>query len=508
MSVRPMRAIVIGAGFGGLAAAIRLQSKGVATTVLEKRDKPGGRAYVFEDEGFTFDAGPTVITAPECLEELFAEAGRPMAAYVDLLPVQPFYRLCWEDGYRFDHSNDDASLYSQIAAKSPADVDGYRRFLDYSKAVYKAGYEELVHVPFQSFWDMVRVSPELVRLAAYRPVYDTVARYIRDEQLRQAFSFHSLLIGGNPFSASSIYTLIHTLEREGGVYFPRGGTGALVKGLVRLLHDLGGEVRTGAEVEEILTESGRVAGVVTKDGRREPCDLVVANADVTHTYGKLLRREPLVAPTARKLSRMRYSMSLFLVYVGVKRTYPELRHHSILFGNRYRELLADIFERGVLADDFSLYLHAPCRTDPSLAPEGCDALYALAPVPHLGKWRGDWRTEGPRYAERILAYLEKHYLPGLRSHVVTQRIFTPLDFESELNAFLGSAFSLEPTLLQSAYFRAHNRDDRLAGLYFVGAGTHPGAGVPGVINSAKATARVIFSDLRERPEFGLEPEYA
>ena len=506
-----VRAAVIGSGFGGLAAAIQLQSRGIPTTIFEKRDKPGGRAYVYEDNGFTFDAGPTVITAPTVLEELFALSGREMKDYVELMPVSPYYRLFWDDGaYSFDYGGDEKKLLDQIRAKCPADVAGYQEFFKYSEKVFKAGYEELVHVPFLRFWDMIRVSPELLRLRAYRSVYATVKRYISDPHLRQGFSFHSLLIGGNPFTASSIYTLIHALERKWGVFFPRGGTGNLIKALVKLFEDLGGEVRLNEEIDEIMTEENCVTGIKTNRGEVHRFDLVVSNADVVHTYASMLRQNRAVEKTRKRLRRSRYSMSLFLIYFGTKKQYPEMAHHNVIFGPRYRGLLDDIFEKGILADDFSLYLHAPTRTDPSLAPEGGEAFYVLSPVPHLGKLACDWSVEGPKYAERILNYLEKHYLPDLRANLVTQRIFTPADFSSELNAHLGSAFSLEPTLAQSAYFRAHNRCPHTAGLYFVGAGTHPGAGVPGVVNSAKATTAVILSDLEKLPGFvpSWKPEHA
>lgn len=489
------RVAVIGSGFGGLALAVRLQSAGIPTTLVDRRDRPGGRAYVYEDAGFVFDAGPTVITAPSCLEELFALSGRRLADHVDLMPVKPFYRLFWEDGFVFDYSDDLEQTLSQIGARSPRDVEGYRRFLAYAGEVFEQGYVKLAHVPFLDFRSMIRVSPQLVRLQAYRSVYAVVSRFIEDPHLRETFSFHSLLVGGNPFTTSAIYTLIHYLERSGGVHFPRGGTGALVRALVRLFEGLGGQLRLGCEIETIETRGGRVAGLVAKDGWRAPFDAVASNGDVVHTYARLLRHEPLARRPARRLGRMRYSMSLFLVYFGTRRRHPHLAHHNVLFGPRYRELLDDIFEKGVLADDFSLYLHAPTVSDPALAPAGCESFYVLAPVPHLGKAPLDWETLGPRYAQRILDYLEARYIPGLREDLVTQRIFTPLDFKHELNAHHGSAFSLEPVLTQSAWFRVHNRDDRIGGLYFVGAGTHPGAGIPGVVNSAKATASLMLADL-------------
>jgi phytoene desaturase len=496
---KTLRAAVIGSGFGGLAAAIRLQSTGFDTTLFEKRDQPGGRAYVFRDNGFTFDAGPTVITAPQCLEELFELSGRKLSDYIELLPVQPFYQLCWDDGYRFNYDGDLDNTLSQIQDRSPADVAGYQNFLRYSKEVFDAGYTELVHVPFLDFKSMLKAAPDLIRLRAYRSVYSQVSRFIRDPKLRETFSFHSLLVGGNPFETSSIYTLIHYLERNWGVYFPKGGTGALISSLVKLFQELGGKIHLNASVEEIRTHENRVQGL-TVEGQNEDYDLVVSNADVMHTYSQLLGKTTHGLKMSRNLSKKRWSMSLFLIYFGTKRKYENIAHHSVLFGPRYKGLLNDIFHNGNLAADMSLYLHAPTVTDPSLAPDGHEGFYVLSPVPHLGlseKAGGiDWKVEGPRYAQRVLERLETTLLPNLRAEIVTQRIFTPDDFKSELNAHLGSAFSLEPILTQSAYFRTHNRDPKIAGLYFVGAGTHPGAGVPGVVNSAKATLQVIQSDVR------------
>jgi phytoene desaturase len=487
-------AVVVGAGFGGLALAIRLQATGYGTTLLEKRDKPGGRAYVYEDEGFTFDAGPTVITDPGCLEELFTLTGRHLSDYVQLVPVTPFYQLRWEDGFVFDYVNDQAELDRQIRQRSPRDVEGYRRFLAFSEELLEEGYVKLGHAAFPDFRSMIRVAPQLVRLQSYRSVYSKVASFIDDEHLRQAFSFHSLLVGGNPFETSAIYGLIHALERKWGVWFPMGGTGALIAGLVKLFQDMGGEVRLNSPVSQIETQQGRISGVTMASGERLRADVVASNADIVHTYTKLLAGEPRARATARGLKRSRYSMSLFVIYFGLRREHPNLKHHIVLFGQRYRELIREIFKGPDLPEDFSLYLHAPSVTDPSLAPSGCSAYYVLSPVPHLGNAPIDWSIEGPRYRDRILQYLEERIIPGLTDDLITCRIFTPDDFRDELNAHLGSAFSLEPLLTQSAYFRAHNADSRIAGLYLVGAGTHPGAGIPGVVGSAKATARVILSN--------------
>lgn len=494
------QAAVIGSGFGGLAAAIRLQSAGIQTTIYEKRDIPGGRAYVFKQDGFSFDAGPTVITAPEALKELFELSGRKLEDYCELIPVTPLYRLFWENGYSFNYTTDLEETRRQIEAKSPGDAKNYERFLAYSKEVFDAGYTELAHVPFLNFWSMVRVAPELVKLQAQRSVYSMVSKYIKDQQLREAFSFHSLLVGGNPFNTSSIYTLIHYLERKWGVFFARGGTHALVMALVKLFEELGGKIHCNAEVEEITTRDGKVTGIRNKKGEVTPFDLVVSNADVAHTYRHLLKQTNELEKTRRKIENMHYSMSLFLIYFGTNKKYPEMAHHNVLFGPRYKGLLNDIFSKGVLPEDFSLYLHCPTVTDPSLAPEGCENFYVLSPVAHLGKMDIDWKVEGPKYADKILNYLDERYIPGLRKHLVTQRIFTPEDFKTELNAHHGSAFSLEPRLTQSAYFRTHNRDEKIQGLYFVGAGTHPGAGVPGVVGSARATADLVLQDMQDKIE--------
>jgi phytoene desaturase len=497
VEVSKRRAAVIGSGFGGLAVAIRLQCAGFDTVIFEARDKPGGRAYVYEDKGFVFDGGPTVITAPNCIEELFELAGRNMRDYVELIPVAPFYRLCWSDGDTFDYVGDSTQMVEQIRGRNPADAEGYLEFVDYSRRVFDKGYTELVAQPFLRFSDMIKVAPDLMRLRADRSVYTTVSRYVKDEHVRQALSFHSLLVGGNPFDTSSIYTLIHYLEKKWGVWFPRGGTGALVRALVKLFEELGGQLRLSCPVDqiEVLHERGQTTHLVSPQrGPRERFDLVVSNADVHHTYDKLYKSVRSARRTAKKLARMDWSMSLFVLYFGTDRTYrDEVVHHTIIFGPRYKELLRDIFEGSELPDDFSLYLHMPTITDPSLAPEGCETFYVLSPVPHLGNANIDWERVAPIYAERLLTYLEQ-YLPDLRKHVVSKQWLTPQGFETDLRTFKGSAFSCAPTLRQSAWFRPHNRDQSIEALYIVGAGTHPGAGLPGVINSAKATTQVILQD--------------
>jgi len=486
------RVAVVGAGLGGLAAALRLQAAGIRTTVYEARDAPGGRAYVYREGGFTFDAGPTVITAPSCLEELFAVSGKAFADCVELIPNEPFYRILWSDGERFDYSGDPERLLAEIDRLAPADRRGYERFHRHSERVFDAGYRGLVARPFLNLRDMVRVLPQLLRLRADRSVYRTVSRYVRDERLRQVLSFHSLLIGGHPFETSSIYTLIHFLERHEGVYFVRGGTSVLVDAILRRFLDLGGRFLPSSPVRRIRRQADGRHRVET-DAGAGLFDAVVSNADVHHTYARLYADEPAARRTTRRLEAMQWSMSLFLLYFGTDRRYPGLAHHTVLLGPRYRALLDEIFHGSALPEDCSLYLHAPTVSDPSLAPPGGECFYVLSPVPHLGHAPIDWEREGPRYADRILETLER-WLPDLRAHVVVRRQFTPLDFERELAAHHGSAFSVAPTLRQSAWFRPHNADRRIPGLYLVGAGTHPGAGVPGVINSAKATVTTLLED--------------
>ncbi len=498
------RAIVIGAGIGGLALAIRLQSAGIDTLLIEARDRPGGRAYVFEKDGFTFDAGPTVITDPACLAELWDLSGQRLERDVDLIPVSPFYRLSWPDGSTFDYGNDKASLARQIAALDPADVAGYQGFLTYSAAVYEEGYLKLGAVPFLDFRSMLRAAPALLRRRAWRSVYKTVASYVRSEKLREALSFHTLLVGGNPMATSSIYALIHKLEQDGGVWYARGGTNRLVAGMAALFERLGGTLRLGDPVARIETEGDQVTGIGTRSGFTARADLVASNADLMHSYRDLLAH-PRGTREAKRLARKSWSPSLFVLHLGVRGRFPEIPHHMILFGPRYRGLLDDIYRNGTLAEDFSLYLHHPSASDPGVAPAGHSSFYALAPVPHRGHAPLDWEVEGPNLAKRIIAEIERRLIPDLGERIVTRFHYAPPDFEQDLAAHLGSAFSLTPTLLQSAYFRGHNRDARIANLYFTGAGTHPGAGIPGVVASAKATASLILGDLGIGTLAGLDP---
>ena len=492
-------AIVIGAGFGGIALAIRLQVMGFQTTLVDNRDKPGGRAYVYEEDGYKFDGGPTVITDPDCLKELFEIAGKDMDDYVTLLPVDPFYRLQWEDGDTLDYNNDDDFLEQQIAERNPDDVAGYHKFLAYSKELYREGYEKLGTTAFLKMRQMFAAAPQLVRLRADRSVYSMVAKFVKNDRVRQLLSFQSLLVGGNPFKTSSIYALIHALERKGGVWFAKGGTGALVSGLVKLFEDLGGELRLSTEITDIRTNGDRVTSVRAADGWSASADLISSNADVVHTYSDLLRHHPRGKKYGKALKRKSHSMSLFVIYFGLKTTHPNLKHHIILLGRRYKELIAEIFGKGrKLPDDFSLYLHAPCVTDKSMAPKGCSSYYVLSPVPHLGHADVDWDEIGPKYTQKILDYIEKHAIPNLNRDLAVVKTLTPFGFRDEMNTHLGSAFSIEPILTQSAWFRPHNRDDVIGNLYITGAGTHPGAGVPGVVGAAKATAGVISEDFADK----------
>lgn len=488
------RAAVIGAGFGGLALAIRLQSAGVDTTLIEARDKPGGRAYYWERDGFTFDAGPTVITAPESLAELWRLSGHDISEDVTLKPVTPFYRLSWPDGGAFDYSNDDAQLTAAIAQLNPEDVAGYRRFLEYSAGVYEEGYVKLGHAAFLDFKSMIAAAPALMKYQAWRSVYSMVSSFVKNEKLRQALSFHTLLVGGNPMATSAIYALIHKLERDGGVWWAEGGTNRLVAGMVRHFERLGGVVRLNDPVAAIDTLGDRVTGLRTTSGFELDVDAVASNADIVHSYRDLLKTSRSSQRTAKRLLNKKYSPSLFVLHFGLKGSFPEIPHHSILFGPRYQGLLEDIYEHGVLSEDFSLYLHHPSASDASMAPEGHSTFYALMPVPHLGKFPADWSAVAPVLEDRILAEMERRLIPDIRDRIVTKFSYAPTDFRDDLHAHLGSGFSLSPILTQSAYFRAHNRDDAISNLYFVGAGTHPGAGIPGVVGSAKATAALMLGD--------------
>ena len=483
-------AVVIGSGFGGLAAAVRLGARGYRVTVLEKLDQPGGRAYVHRQAGFTFDAGPTMITAPFLFEELWRLAGRRFQDDVVLAPMDPFYVIRFADGAQFRYTGDPAQMEAEVARFAPGDVAGYRRFMQASERIFKVGFEEFGHVPFGSVTDMLRVAPSLLKFGGHRSVWGMVSRYFKDPRLRIVFSFHPLLIGGNPFSVTSVYCLISFLERKWGVHFAMGGTGSLVEGLVDLIRHQGGTVRCDAPVTEIRLDGKTATGVTLASGEVIPAAIVVSNADSAWTYRHLLPAEARRHWTDRKVARGRYSMSLFVWYFGTKRRYDAVEHHTILLGPRYRGLVHDIFKRHILPDDFSLYLHRPTATDPSLAPDGCDTFYVLSPVPNL-KGDIDWQTQAEPYRQAIAATLERTLLPGLDDAVVASHQLTPQDFQDRLWSFQGAAFGLEPVLTQSAWFRPHNASEDIRHLYLVGAGTHPGGGVPGVLSSARVLDTVV-----------------
>ncbi len=483
-------AIVIGSGFGGLAAAIRLGARGYRVSVLEKLDQPGGRARVFKQDGFTFDAGPTIITAPFVLDELWDMCGKKRQDYVPLKAMNPFYRIRFDDGTFFSCNDNAEDMRAEVARFNPDDVEGYERFMKDSKANYIVGFEKLGAKPFHRIWDMIKFVPWLAARRADRSVYSHVAKYIKNEKLRIALSFHPLFVGGNPMRVTSIYSLIAYMEREFGVHYAWGGTGALVKGMVDLINGQGGQVRCNAPVEKLMIENGTAQGVVLENGERIAADVVVSNADSSWTYNNLLADHKPKRWTKRKLKKTHLSMSLFVWYFGTDKKFDDVDHHTILMGPRYQGLLKDIFDRKILAEDFSMYLYRPTASDPSMAPEGCDSFYVLAPVPHLASGV-DWTAMAEPYRAKLQKRLEDTIMPQLGDHVVTSRIMTPEGFRDELNAPEGAAFGPEPIITQSAWFRPHNLSEEVSNFYLVGAGTHPGAGVPSVITSAKVLDELV-----------------
>ncbi len=483
--------IVIGSGFGGLGVASRLLSAGHEVTILEKRDKLGGRAYVYEKNGFKFDGGPTVITAPFMFDDIWEAAGKKRSDYVKFVPCDPFYRIFDHNGDKFDYNNDHEFTIKEIEKRSPGDVAGYEKFLGTTKAIFQKGFVELADQPFLKFMDMMKVAPDLIKLQSYKTVYKYVSKFIKDDFLRQCFSFHPLLVGGNPFDTTSIYAMIHYLEREWGVHYAMGGTGAIVNAFEKLITEQGGKFHLETEVDEILVKEGKATGVRLKDGEILDADIVVSNADVGFTYKNMIASKHRKKYTDRKVDRTKYSMSLFVIYFGTKKRYLDsgLAHHNIILGKRYKGLLDDIFHKKHVADDFSLYLHMPTITDSSIAPEGHEGFYVLSPVPHLDSGT-DWNEFAPKYRNAIMTFLEENYLPDLQENIVAEHYIDPLHFKEILNSHKGSAFSVEPILTQSAWFRPHNKSEDVDDLYFVGAGTHPGAGLPGVLSSS-----IIAQDL-------------
>ncbi|WP_419806712.1 phytoene desaturase family protein [Terriglobus sp.] len=478
------RAIVIGAGFGGLAAALRLRAAGLQVDVYDNQSHAGGRAGVYRMQGYTFDAGPTVITAPFLFDELFALFGKHRADYVAFQPLLPWYRIHFADGRSFDYGGTREQLIESVRRFAPSDVNGYIRLLHEVEKIYRIGFEELGDKPFDDLASMLRIVPQMAKLRSDRSVYTFVSRFLKDEALRRVFSFQPLLVGGNPFHTTSIYSLIQHLERKEGVHFAMGGTTALVDALVRLGREEGVCFHFSQQVSEVVISDGRATGVRLKGGGEAHAECVVANADAPALYRNLVPERWRRKWTDRRIESKKFSMGLFVLYLGLRRQYPALAHHTILLGEKYQELLEEIFEGNTLSDDLSLYLHAPTRTDPSLAPAGCDSMYVLAPVPNLRSGI-DWSVEAVRLEEKILNALEDTVCPGIRDAIDVRFHVTPEHFRDHLLTHHGTGFSIQPTLLQSAWFRFHNRSEDVEGLYLVGAGTHPGAGLPGVLCSAK-----------------------
>jgi phytoene desaturase len=483
-------AVVIGSGFGGLAAAIRLGARGYRVTVLEQLNALGGRAYVHRRGGFVFDAGPTIVTAPFLFDELWALCGARLADDVRLVPLDPFYRITFDAGGHFDYRSGAQAMREEVRRVAPADLAGYDRFLAEAEDCYRRGFEDLGAIAFDSLGDLVRALPAMLSMRAWRTLHSRVAKHFSDERLRTVMSFHPLLIGGNPFAVTCVYALITALEQKWGVHWAMGGTGQLIQGMAGLLARQGAQVRLNVKVAEILVEDRRATGVALASGERIAADIVVSNGDVSWTYKNLVPARHRRHWTDARIERGRYSMSLFVWYFGTRRQYGEVPHHMMLLGPRYQELLRDIFDRHVLAEDFSLYLHRPTATDPSMAPPGCDTFYALAPVPHMDSGT-DWRAQAEEFRRRIARRLDATVLPGFEAEIVESLVTTPQDFHDRLLSHKGAAFGLEPRLTQSAWFRPHNRSEDVRGLYMVGAGTHPGAGIPGVLSSAKALDSVI-----------------
>jgi phytoene desaturase len=485
--------IIIGSGFGGLGAAVRLAARGYEVEIFEKLDKLGGRAYVFDINGFKFDGGPTVITAPFMFDDLFAAAGKRREDYITFVPCNPFYRIFDHQKHAFNYNNDHNYILSEIERWSPADKAGYEKFIKTTKPIFEKGFVELASTPFLNISDMLKIAPDLVKLQSYKSVYHYVSQFVKSDFLRQVFTFHPLLVGGNPFDTTSIYAMIHYLEREWGVFYALGGTGAIVQALGKLFEDLGGKIHLNSEVSEIITYGRKATGIRLKDGSTHTADAVVSNGDVASTYMNLIPNAYRHWNKDFRFRNTRYSMSLFVIYFGTKRRYTDsgLAHHNIILSRRYKDLLEDIFTHKILADDFSLYLHMPTITDPSIAPAGTESFYVLSPVPNLAAKDIDWTKTAPEYKERILKFLEDNYLPDLRENIIAEHYIDPLYFQNTLNSYRGSAFSVEPILTQSAWFRPHNRSEDFDNLYFAGAGTHPGAGLPGVLSSSIIVENLI-----------------
>lgn len=491
--------LVIVAGFGGIAAALRMRARGHNVTLIERLDAIGGRAQAFEQGGFRHDAGPTVITAPFLFDELFALFGEKREDHLDFRPLDPWYRFYFHEGSEFDYRPSLEDTHAEIARFSPEDMKNYDRLIATSKNIFDIGFSELADQPFTRFGAMLKQIPQLLRLKSYMTVAQLVNSHIKHPLLRQAFSIHPLLVGGNPFDTTSIYALIHYLERKWGVYFCMGGTGKLVAELENLMRRQGIEILLNTDVREIMVskdDSNRVTGVITQDAKQISADRVICNGDPPTIYAEMLPAHKGKRKKALPDKVTRYSMGLYVLFFGTKKTYPNIAHHTIWMGKRYKELLHDIFNRKILADDFSLYVHRPTATDASFAPEGCDSFYVLCPVPNL-QGNLEWEKEGPALQKRIVAALDKTIMPGLSEHIVEDFYMTPEDFKTRYRSMHGAGFSIAPNFTQSAWFRYHNRDPHLSNLYFAAAGAHPGAGMPGVLCSAKVVDRLVGEEAGE-----------
>jgi len=486
----PKHAVVVGAGFGGIAAALRLRARGYSVEVVDRCERLGGRAQVFSRDGFRHDAGPTVITAPFLFEELFSLFGKTMGDYVTLKPLDTWYRFQFADGSHFNYGGSIEDTLREIRRVAPEDEDGYLQLVEASRQIYELGFEKLAHVPFHDPRKLVALIPSMARLGLYRTVWQLVRRYLKSDKLRRAFSIQPLLVGGNPFQTTSIYNLIHYLERAHGIHFAMGGTGALVDALATLMHEQGIKVRLSTTVDSLCVDDDRVRAVLLESGERIDADIVVSNTDPAHLYTSMLPKKRMGITAKLKTRFARKSMGLFVLFFGTTRQYEDVEHHTIWLGKRYKDLLNDIFNRKVLSEDFSMYLHRPTATDPSFAPDGCDSFYALVPVPNLSA-NVDWAVEGPRLRDRMVKALGDTVLPGLENTITSDFFMTPEDFRSDYLSPDGAGFSIAPTFYQSAWFRYHNVAEGPEGLYLVGAGTHPGAGLPGVLSSAKVLDQVV-----------------
>jgi phytoene desaturase len=485
------KVIVIGSGFGGIGAAIRLAAAGYEVSIFEKRDRIGGRAYQYQIDGYTFDGGPTVITAPFMFDELFALAGRQREDYFQLEPLDPFYRIFHPQGGHFDYFHQPDQMLAEVERWSPQDVDGYRRLMRHIAQIFEV-LHPYTYLPVSDVKTMSRLMPEIIRLAGFLGVHDFASLYLKNPFLRQVFSFHPLLVGGNPYSTPALYTLIAQFERQWGVHYAMGGTGSIVRALGCLFEELGGQIHLNAEVDEITCQGRSVTGIRMRDGTHHKADVIVCNGDVAHTYRYLIPSQARRKNTNGHIDRMKYSMSLFVLYFGTRRRYTDtqLLHHNLIINQDYNHLMRDIFANRPLREDFALYMHMPSRTDRSVAPQDGETFYVLAPVPNLSK-ETDWNALAPLYRERILGFLEAGYLPGLRENLGAVHHIDPFHFRDTLNSYRGAAFSVLPSLTQLGWFRPHNRSEDLDNLYFVGAGTHPGAGVPAVLASGKIAADLI-----------------